>query len=223
MRLKQFNPNKELKKLNRKYTKKHLIISLIALVLLISIGSSYAIFSIQPEYHTLIKGTVGEFSTGDILLSVLVEGEKQDSFPAKDSGYVFESVTCEEGTTGTWDNENWGLNITFIKPDKCTVSFVEMELEILSYDIGLSCGPMNYLNNVVTNKPVEVEKYILELDNGSILETTTEGDGVWGYEGFAPKHTYNYNFYLITKGGEKSKVKTGTLSTDGEPCSIVAI
>ncbi len=128
MRLKPFNPNKELKKLNRKYTKKHLIISLIVLVLIISIGSSYAIFSIQPEYHTFIKGTVGEFSTGDILLSVLVEGEKQDSFPAKDSGYAFESVTCENGTTGTWDNENWGLNITFTKPDKCTVNFKKNKL-----------------------------------------------------------------------------------------------
>lgn len=125
MRLKQFNPNKELKKLDRKYTKKHLIISLIVLVLLISIGSSYAIFSIQTEYHTLIKGTVGEFSTGDILLSVLVEGEKQDNFPAKGSGYTFESVTCEKGTTGTWDTTNWGLKITFIKPDKCTVNFAK--------------------------------------------------------------------------------------------------
>ena len=128
MRLKQFNPNKELKKLNRKYTKKHLIMSLIVVVLLISIGSSYAIFSIQPEYHTFIKGTVGEFSTGDILLSVLVEGEKQDSFPAKDSGYTFESVTCENGTTGTWDNESWGLQVTFTKPDKCTVNFIETTL-----------------------------------------------------------------------------------------------
>lgn len=128
MRLKQFNPNKELKKLNHKYTKKNLIISLIALVLLISIGSSYAIFSIQTEYHTFIKGTVGEFSTGDILLSVLVEGEKQDSFPAKDSGYAFESVTCENGTTGTWDNENWDLQVTFTKPDKCTVNFKKNKL-----------------------------------------------------------------------------------------------
>ena len=125
MGLKSFNPEKELKKLNRKYTKKHLIMSLISLVLLISIGSSYAIFSIQPEYHTFIKGTVGEFSTGDILLSVLVEGEKRDEFPAKGSGYVFESVTCENGTTGTWDKEKWGLQATFTKTDKCVLSFIK--------------------------------------------------------------------------------------------------
>ena len=123
MRLKPFNPDKELKKSNRKYTKKQLITTLLVLVVMITIGSSYAIFSIQPEYHTFIKSQVGEFSTGDIKLSVLVEGIAQSDFPAKDTGYAFESVTCDNGSTGTWDADAWQLTLTTQGPDKCTVSF----------------------------------------------------------------------------------------------------
>ena len=73
MYLKSFNPDKELKKLNHKYTKKNLIITIIAIILLISIGSSYAIFSIEPEYHTFIKGTVGNFSIKKSMIETLLE------------------------------------------------------------------------------------------------------------------------------------------------------
>ena len=177
MRLKQFNPNKELKKLNHKYTKKHLIISLIVLVLLISIGSSYAIFSIQPEYHTFIKGTVGEFSTGDILLSVLVEGEKQDNFPAKDSGYAFESVTCENGTTGTWDNENWGLQVTFTKPDKCTINFVESMLFA------------NYIKNLYNSENEGSNGLYYHDGQGTYVNADQEiGDNSYRYSGANPNN-----------------------------------
>ena len=144
MRLKPFNPDKELKKTNRKYTKKQLIITLLVLVVMITIGSSYAIFSIQPEYHTFVKSQVGEFSTGDIKLSVLVEGVTQSDFPAKDTGYAFEKVECENGSTGTWDADAWQLTLTAQGPDKCTVSFVKgsplTDLLLAQYQEGASTG-----------------------------------------------------------------------------------
>ena len=127
MHLKPFNPDKELKKTNRKYTKKQLITTLLVLVVMITIGSSYAIFSIQPEYHTFVKSQVGEFSTGDIKLSVLVEGVTQSDFPAKGTDYAFESVTCDNGSTGTWDADAWQLTLTAQGPDKCTISFLKIE------------------------------------------------------------------------------------------------
>ncbi len=144
MRLKPFNPDKELKKSNRKYTKKQLITTLLVLVVMVTIGSSYAIFSIQPEYHTFVKSQVGEFSTGDIKLSVLVEGIAQSDFPAKDTGYAFESVTCDNGSTGTWDADAWQLALTAKGPDKCTVSFIEThlltELLLAQYQEGATTG-----------------------------------------------------------------------------------
>ena len=144
MRLKPFNPDKELKKSNRKYTKKQLITTLLVLVVMITIGTSYAIFSIQPEYHTFIKSQVGEFSTGDIKLSVLVEGVAQSDFPAKGTGYAFEKVECENGSTGTWDADAWQLTLTAQGPDKCTVSFVKgsplTDLLLAQYQEGASTG-----------------------------------------------------------------------------------
>ena len=113
MRLKPFNSDRELKKVKRKYTKKQLITTLLVLVGMVTIGTSYAIFSIQPEYHTFVKSQVGEFSTGDIKLFVTVDGEKRDKFPAKDSGYIYDKVMCENDGTGTWDNENWNLQFIF--------------------------------------------------------------------------------------------------------------
>ena len=124
MLLKPFNPDKDLKKINRRYTKKQLITTLLVLFVMITIGTSYAIFSIQPEYHTFLKSQVGEFSTGDIKLSVLVEGIAQSDFPAKDTGYAFESVTCDNGSTGTWDANEWQLTLAAKGPDKCTISFI---------------------------------------------------------------------------------------------------
>ena len=120
MRLKPFNPEK---KLNRNYNKKHLIISLLVLIVMISIGSSYAIFSIAPESHVIINSKVGEFSTGDIKIAVLVDGEKQSEFPAKGSGYAYEKIECDNGSTGTWDSDTWQLTLTAQGPDKCAINF----------------------------------------------------------------------------------------------------
>ena len=174
MRLKQFNPNKELKKLNRKYTKKHLIISLIALVLLISIGSSYAIFSIQPEYHTFIKGTVGEFSTGDIKLFVTVEGEKRDEFPAKGSGYGYKSVTCKNGGTGIWDNDNWQIKLSVNGPDECTINFKEVNLiqfTILGTEYVAEEGMTwkEWANSSYCNDAIIVDEYNVRAKDGMFL------------------------------------------------------
>lgn len=123
--MKVFNAEKELKKLNRRFSKRNLGIGIFAILIALTIGSSYAIFSIPKQDHVILKGTVGDFTVKDIQLAVLVEGEKQDNFPAKGSGYMFDSVICDNGTTGTWDSNSWNIKIYFKGPDKCIISFVE--------------------------------------------------------------------------------------------------
>ena len=147
MRLKPFNPDKELKKANRKYTKKQLITMLLVMIVMVTIGTSYALFSIQPEYHTFVKSQVGEFSTGDIKLFVTVLGEKRDEFPAKDSGYVYDKVTCKNGGTGTWDNNNWQIKLTVAGPDECTINFVEYVPTGAEYVESLLASNPNTMNN----------------------------------------------------------------------------
>lgn len=122
---KPFNPEKELKRIKREYRKKHLILSLIVLVVMVSIGTSYAIFSIDPQTHLLIKSKVGKFSLGDIKLSVFVDGVKQDKFPSKDSGYLYEKIECEKGSIGDWDLDSWQLILSANGPDKCSINFVK--------------------------------------------------------------------------------------------------
>lgn len=135
MRFKLFNPDKELKKINRKYTKKQLIMVLLVVVVMVTIGTSYAIFSIQPEYHIFLKSQVGEFSTSDIKLSVLVNGEKVNEFPNKGSGYGFEKIECKNGSTGTWSNSEWKLNMDFSQADSCDIYFSDSRPTIDNVDL----------------------------------------------------------------------------------------
>lgn len=109
------------------YNIKHLIIVLIVLALLVSVGAGYLISNIFPKYQT-IRSLVGEFSSNNVLLSILIDGEKKDSFPTKESGYIFDSLNCKKSTTGVWDNENWELQLTFNETDSCTISFIEAPL-----------------------------------------------------------------------------------------------
>ena len=209
MRLKPFNSDKELKKINRKYTKKYLLLSIITMVLLISIGSSYAIFSIQSEYHTLIKGKVGEFSTGDISLAVLVDGTKQDNFPAKDTGYIFEKVTCSNGTIGTWDNENWNLQFTFASPDKCTISFLHKNI-IKSVSTYLDNIGNFRVDEIITNTNKEISSFNLELYCKSQTYNFTE-TGAYNVSNCGGiGETYKYEISAVLENGETIELQEFT-------------
>ena len=144
MRLRPFNPNKELKKLNRRYNKKYLIVSLLILIIMISVGQSYAIFSIVPQYHTIINSKIGEFSTGDIKFSILVDGKEENEFPDQNGMYFYDKIECENGSTGVWNNNTWKLSINTKGPDKCIINFIKAqpltELLYAQYTEGATTG-----------------------------------------------------------------------------------
>ena len=212
MRLKPFNSDKELKKVKCKYTKKQLITTLLVLVGMVTIGTSYAIFSIQPEYHTFVKSQVGEFSTGDISLAVLVDGTKQDNFPVKDTGYIFEEVTCSNGTTGTWDNENWNLQFIFTKPDKCTISFLQKNI-IKSVSTSLdNLGNFNF-DNIITNTNKEISSFNLKLYCKNQTYNFTE-IGLYTVSACGGiGETYKYEISAVLENGETIEPQefTGTI------------
>ena len=123
LKLKRFNKNK--RKLNSKYV----MITGIMLIFMVSIFAlykSYALYKVQEEYD-LIKSKIGTFDDEDIILSYTVNGEKLDiNFPSKNSGYKVLNVTCENGTTASWDNNTWSLtNITpgDSKKIRCNIDF----------------------------------------------------------------------------------------------------
>lgn len=145
--MKAFNPEKELKRLNRKFGKRNLIIGIFAILISLTIGSSYAIFSITKQSHVILSGKVGEFTTNDIQLAVLVEGEKTDKFPEKGSGYIFDSLICDNGTTGTWDSNSWNIKIYFKGPDKCVVNFAKQPTAA-KYIESLLANNLTSMNNI---------------------------------------------------------------------------
>lgn len=64
--------------------------------------------------------------TPDEYIASYIEGEYQTAIPGKNDGYAVDKIVCDNGTIGTWDNEEWGIKITNItKKVKCSIYFVK--------------------------------------------------------------------------------------------------
>ena len=88
----------------------------------------------------------------------------------------------------------------------------ENVLKILSVSFKLSNEMRGTLDKVTMNQDVEIEKYVLTFDNGDVY--TANGIGRFN-ELYCLKYntTYEYEFYAITKDGEKSEVYKGSYTT----------
>lgn len=126
--MKCFDRNKYLKKMKfkREYRKygKYFYLGLSCLVVvLIELYFTYSKFSISKDTE-VVKTTVGDFIYGDIVVGVYIDGEYAKTFPSKDDGYVVEKTVCDNGATGVWNYDNWGLFTTNLeKRSKCNVYF----------------------------------------------------------------------------------------------------
>ncbi len=119
--MKRFNPEKELKRSKRKYTKKHLVFSLLGLIGLTILGISFAYYDVNYS-SIVVNGNV----KAPINITVMQGEEEVSKFPATGSEYEYSRVECVNGTTGTWDAINRKLNLNFAGNDDCTVYFIVM-------------------------------------------------------------------------------------------------
>ena len=123
--MRTFNPEKELRKIQYG-NKNRIILSVISLLLVVAIGSSYALYQVRYNKR-IIYTTIDNFYQNDISLSVYIDGIKKvepNSFPDKDSGKIFSHIKCENGGTGYFDNTKWELNLKTTEQDRCDVYFV---------------------------------------------------------------------------------------------------
>ncbi len=123
--MRTFNPEKELKKI-QKGNKNKIILGVCLLLLIVAIGSSYALYQIKYNKR-IIYTTVEPFYRKDIQISLYVDGEKDttsETFPGKESGKIFSHITCENGSSGVFDNTKWELELKITKQDKCNVYFI---------------------------------------------------------------------------------------------------
>ena len=132
--MKKFNPEKELNKI-RKGNKNKILYSIMALLLIVAVGSTYALYQVRHT-NKIVYTTVDKFVNKDIILSVKLDDkdESVNEFPAADSGYVYSHTECEKGniTDITWNEGQRSLNMNSKGPDKCTVYFVKSPFHMKS-------------------------------------------------------------------------------------------
>ena len=110
----------------------------LALIVTISITYfTYSKFSSRNE-ATAYETTVQPFIKNDYFIASYIDGEWSNEIPGKNDGYVIDKIVCDNGATGTWNNEEWGINIrNATQKTKCSVYFV----------------PKKYTDNVIAEAP----------------------------------------------------------------------
>ena len=91
------------------------------------IGSYFAYSKFFVSQDTeVVKTTVGNFLYGDVIISSYINGTYSSTVPGKDEGYTVSNVSCDNGATGTWDNDKWGVLVTNLSQrTKCSVYFTK--------------------------------------------------------------------------------------------------
>ena len=122
--MKKFNKDKYLKVLRFKKYKRYLYIGIpCILVLLMGIYFAYSKFSIFKEKE-VVRTTVGDFISGDVVIGAYIDGEYSKSIPGKNDGYIVDKIVCDNDASASWDNDSWGIVLTNLtKRTKCNVYF----------------------------------------------------------------------------------------------------
>ena len=129
--------------------KKIILIATIPIILLM-------LYSVNIKYKEEIKVSQNEkeikenrtlVNQKELLAYTCEECETlPSSFPKKGQGYVGLGVTCTNGSTANWDNEDWDVDFTnLVIPTACTVDFTPL------YNV-TAAAP----NGTVTGSPKEV-------------------------------------------------------------------
>ena len=102
------------------------ILSLVLIVTISIIYFTYSKFSSSNEM-TMYETTVEPFIKNDYFIASYIDGEWSNEIPGKNDGYIVDKIVCDNGATGTWDNEEWGINIrNATKKIKCGVYFKKL-------------------------------------------------------------------------------------------------
>ena len=99
------------------------ILSIVLIVTISIIYFTYSKFTSTNEM-TMYETTVEPFIKNDYFIASYIDGEWSNEIPGKDDGYVVDKIVCDNGAVGTWDNDEWGINIrNATKKIKCSVFF----------------------------------------------------------------------------------------------------
>ena len=100
------------------------ILSLVLIVTISIIYFTYSKFTSTNE-ATAYETTVEPFIKNDYFIASYIDGEWSNEIPGKNDGYIVDKIVCDNGAVGTWDNDEWGINIrNATKKIKCSVFFI---------------------------------------------------------------------------------------------------
>ena len=128
------------------------ILSLVLIVIISIIYFTYSKFTFSN------KTMVEQFTKNDDFIASYIDGEWLNEIPGKDDGYVVDKIVCDNGATGTWDNEEWGINIrNATKKIKCSVFFIVKPLSAAEKITTLATTD---ITNFATDDPDNNIRYI---------------------------------------------------------------
>ena len=121
----RFDKDKYLRKIKLKRYTKYFYLGIVCLFcIIIGLYFAYSKFSVSKDTE-VVKTTVGDFLYGDIVVGAYINGEYSSTFPKKDDGYKFEKIICDNNSTGTWNNDSWGIVVSNLtERTKCNVYFL---------------------------------------------------------------------------------------------------
>lgn len=126
--MKKFNKDKYLRKLKfkrfyRKYERYFYIGIPCLLIAILGIYFAFSKFTTTADTE-VVRTTVGDFIYGDVVIKIYVNGEYSETAPQKNTGYKVDSIVCDNGAVGEWNNDDWGPTITNVtKRNKCSIYF----------------------------------------------------------------------------------------------------
>ncbi len=133
------------------------ILSLVLIVTISIIYFTYSKFSSSNEM-TMYETTVEPFIKNDYFIASYIDGEWSNEIPGKNDGYVVDKIVCDNGAVGTWDNEEWGINIrNATKKIKCSVFFIVKPLSAAEKITALASSNTT---NFATDDPDNNIRYI---------------------------------------------------------------
>lgn len=183
--MKKFNKESYLKRLVikkklRNTIKYVYVIGISVLCLVLGLYLTYSKFFVKQEAE-VIRTTVGDFSSGDVVIGAYLDGEYSSSIPTKSDGYTIDKVVCDNNTIGKFDTFNWQLKVSNItKKSKCNIYFKKLDSTYLDkiisqLDTTGKC-PKTLKNNVVSVMGAETT-------NGYLCSTIDDYGETYYYRG----------------------------------------
>ncbi len=209
--MKEFNPEKELKKLNRKFTKTHLLIITSVIFVLAIIGISFANYSVNPNSILIIDSKVGEFSKGTFG-NQFMEGIQND----EGSGIVTDEANNLRYTGKTpnnyitFNNETWRIIGEFDNMWECPEDTEETKITTENYTT--KCNQTKLLK-IIRDEALSTFSW------DSTDQSINNGNGVNEWSTSAIQIALNDAYYKSTNGtcyGDRNKqTKACDFSQDG--------